>query len=401
MEYRLTAKGSDLLPEGRTVTALAISPAELTFDSPELYRQVLVTGTLDDGTRADLTGLVTWSFSAPVATITARGILRPATAGEAILTATMGDQTTTVPVKFLPSGTKVNLDFVQDVNPVITRLGCSTGTCHGSKDGKGGFKLSLRGYDPIYDVRGFSDDHSARRINSASPDDSMMLLKATGAVPHEAGMLTDHDSRYYHIIRQWIAGGAKLDLTKARVASIELFPKNPVVQNVGGRQQFRVVARYTDGKTRDVTLESFVESGNADVAGHDDFGLISTARRGEAPILARYEGAYAATTLTVMGDRKGFTWKEPESWGEIDKLVSAKWNRMKLAPSNLCNDEEFVRRIYLDLAGLPPTAEKVKAFAADKRPTREKRPSPHPARTCWCSRPSTSPATSPCQWPAW
>ena len=366
-------EGVGKLPEGRTVTALAISPADVTLDSPELYRQMLVTGTLDDGTSADLTGLVKWSFSAPVATITERGILRPAKAGDAVLTAAMGDKTATVPVKFAPSGAEVKLDFVQDVNPVITRLGCNMGTCHGAKDGKGGFKLSLRGYDPIYDVRGFSDDHTARRLNSASPDDSLMLLKATGAVPHEAGMLTDHDSRYYHIIRQWIAGGAKLDVTKPKVAAIEIFPKNPVVQNVGGRQQFRVVARYTDGKTRDVTLESFIESGNADVAGHDDFGLISTARRGEAPILARYEGAYAATTLTVMGDREGFTWKEPETWGEIDKLVASKWNRMKIAPSELCTDEEFVRRIHLDLTGLPPAAAKVKSFVADKRPTREKR----------------------------
>ncbi len=366
-------EGTANLPEGRTVTALTISPADVTLDSPELYRQMLVTGTLDDGSSSDLTGLVKWSFSAPVATITGRGILRPATAGEAVLTAAIGDKAATVPVKFAPSGAEAKLDFVQDVNPVITRLGCNMGTCHGANDGKGGFKLSLRGYDPLYDVRGFSDDHAARRLNSASPDDSLMLLKATGAVPHEAGMLTDHDSRYYHIIRQWIAGGAKLDVTKPRVASIEIFPKNPVVQNVGGRQQFRVMARYTDGEMRDVTLESFIESGNADVAGHDDFGLINTARRGEAPILARYEGAYAATTLTVMGDREGFTWKEPEAWGEIDKLVASKWNRMKIAPSELCTDEEFVRRVHLDLGGLPPSAAKVRAFVADKRPTREKR----------------------------
>lgn len=366
-------EGVALLPKGRSVTALAISPAEVTLDSPELYRQMLVTGTLDNGTTADLTGLVKWTINQPVATITDRGILRPATPGEAILTASMGDKTTTIPVKFTPTGAAAPLDFVQDVNPVITRLGCNTGTCHGAKDGKGGFKLSLRGYDPLYDVRAFSDDHSARRMNPASPDDSLMLLKATGAVPHEAGMLTDHDSRYYHTIRQWIAGGAKLDTSKHRVASIELFPKNPVVQNIGGRQQFRVMAHYADGRTRDVTLESFIESGNADVAGHDDFGLISTSRRGEAPILARYEGAYAATTLTVMGDRDAFTWKEPETWGEIDKLVASKWNRMKIEPSALCTDEEFVRRIHLDLTGLPPRAEKVKAFIADKRPAREKR----------------------------
>lgn len=365
--------GPGALPEGRTITAIQITPAQVTFDSPGIYSQMLATGTLDDGTAADLTSLVKWSLDQPVASVTDRGVLRPLAAGAAKLIATMGGKSTSIPITFAPSEKTPEVDFIQDVTPIIARLGCNAGTCHGAKDGKDGFKLSLRGYDPIYDVRAFSDDHTARRINSASPDDSLMLLKATGAVPHEPGMLTDHDSRYYRIIREWISGGTKLDLTKPRVASIELFPKDPVVQNVGGRQQFRVMARYTDGKTRDVTLESFIETGNGDVANHDDFGLLQTNRRGEAPILARYEGRYAATTLTVMGDRKGFTWKEPEVWGEIDKLVAAKWQRMKLESSDLCTDEEFVRRVHLDLTGLPPRAEEVKAFASDKRPTREKR----------------------------
>jgi WD40 repeat protein len=360
------------LPEGRSVTAITLSPNAATFDSAGRYVQVLATATLDDGTTADVTGFVKWSVNSPVATVSDRGVVRPAAAGEGVLTASLGDKSATAPVKFAPAAV-ASVDFVQDVNPVITRLGCNMGTCHGAKDGKAGFKLSLRGYDPLYDVRGFSDDHTARRVNFASPDDSLMLLKATGAVPHEAGMLTDHGSRYYHVIRDWIASGAKLDTKAAKVASIELFPKNPVVQNLGGRQQFRVVARYADGKTRDVTLESFIESGNTEVAEHDEFGLLHTVRRGEAPILARYEGAYAATTLTVMGDRKGFTWKAPETWGEIDKLVAAKWERMKLQPSELCTDEEFVRRVHLDLTGLPPTSERVKSFVADDRPTREKR----------------------------
>ncbi len=361
------------LPQDRTVTAIQLSPADLAFDSAERYVQVIATATLNDGTTADVTGFVKWGVDGPVATVTERGVVRPGSAGAGILSAALGGISVTAPVKFSPVGDARHLDFVQDVNPVITRLGCNMGTCHGAKDGKGGFKLSLRGYDPIYDVRGFGDDHTARRVNFASPDDSLMLLKATGAVPHEAGQLTDHDSRYYHVIRQWIADGAKLDPQAARVASIELFPKNPVIQNLGGRQQFRVIARYGDGQTRDVTLESYIESGNTEVAEHDEFGLLHTVRRGEAPILARYEGAYAATTLTVMGDRDGFTWKTPEAWGEIDKLVAAKWERMKLQPSELCTDEEFVRRVHLDLTGLPPTSDRVKSFAADNRPTRVKR----------------------------
>ncbi|MCB1207626.1 MAG: hypothetical protein KDN18_25465, partial [Verrucomicrobiae bacterium] len=223
------------LPEGRQVTAITLSPAAPAFDSPGRYTQVLATAKLDDGTTADVTGFVKWQVEGPVASISGRGILRPATAGEGKLIASLGNLSASVPVTYSPSATPTGIDFVQDVNPVITRLGCNMGTCHGAKDGKGGFKLSLRGYDPLYDVRAFADDHTARRVNFASPDDSLMLLKATGAVPHEAGMVTDHDSRYYHVVREWISSGAKLNPKAARVASIELFPKNPVIQNLGGR----------------------------------------------------------------------------------------------------------------------------------------------------------------------
>jgi hypothetical protein len=179
--------------------------------------------------------------------------------------------------------------------------------------------------------------------------------------------------KYYDILRAWIADGAKLDLNATRVAKIDLFPKNPVVQTPGARQQVRIVATYADGRQRDVTAEAFVESGNGDVAKTDGGGLVETLRRGEAPLLARYEGNYAATTLTVMGNRKGFEWKQPESWSQIDELVAAKWQRMKIQPSELCTDAEFLRRTSLDLTGLPPTADEVRAFIADQRPVRAKR----------------------------
>ena len=171
--------------------------------------------------------MVKFQLDQPLAAISKSGVIRPAKDGAATLAVSYENISASVPVKIGNQAADVNLNFVQDVNPVITRLGCNMGTCHGAKDGKGGFKLSLRGYDPIYDVRGFSDDHSARRVNFASPDDSLMLLKATGAVPHEAGVVTEMDSRYYHTIRHWIAGGAKLDTKVAKVASIELFRKTP------------------------------------------------------------------------------------------------------------------------------------------------------------------------------
>jgi hypothetical protein len=255
----------------------------------------------------------------------------------------------------------------------LSRLGCNQGTCHGAAKGKNGFKLSLRGYDAIADVRAFTDDLASRRVNLASPDKSLMLLKSTASVPHEGGQVVRPDSKYYRIIHDWIGAGAKLNLDTSRVVSIELFPKNPTIQQINARQQIRVVASYSDGSSRDVTREAVLSSGNTEVATIDEAGLLTSLRRGEAPVLGRYEGAYAATTITVMGDRTGFVWKDPETWGRIDELTSAKWKRMKIEASGLCSDTDFIRRVYLDLTGLPPTIDDVKAFLADQRETRTKR----------------------------
>ncbi|QDT15230.1 DUF1549 domain-containing protein [Alienimonas californiensis] len=270
-------------------------------------------------------------------------------------------------------GVTKSVDYIQDVTPVLSKMGCNAGTCHGSKDGKNGFKLSLRGYDPLFDVRALTDDHAARRVNVASPDDSLMLLKATAAVPHEGGQLTTKDADYYKILRAWIADGAHLDQNAPRVASIALTPADPVLEAAGETVQFGVVATFADGTTRDVTSEAFVETGDGEVATADAAGALTAVRRGEAPVLARYEGAYAATTLTVMGDRSRFEWETPPTWGKIDELVADKWQTLKIRPSGLSDDASFLRRVHLDLTGLPPTADAVKAFLADDRPTREKR----------------------------
>lgn len=264
-------------------------------------------------------------------------------------------------------------DYIVDVTPVLSKMGCNMGTCHGAKDGKNGFKLSLRGYDPVFDLRAFADDLASRRVNLASPDDSLILLKATGAVPHEGGQRTKQGDKYYQIVRDWIAAGAKVNFDSPKVARIELTPKNPVVNKVGDTEKMKVIAFYTDGSKRDVSNEAFIESGNVDIIKADEKGVVTTLRRGEAPVLARYEGAYAATTITVMGDRSGFKWKNQPTYSEVDELVEAKWKRMKILPSELCTDDEFVRRVHLDLTGLPPTADDIRKFTADNRDPQLKR----------------------------
>ena len=335
--------------------------------------QLVLTGRLADGTSLDLTRMVQFSAAQPnVVSVSSSGLVRVLGKGQTKLSASVGGQTVEIPVNVVSSEI-ASTDYIRDVTPVLSKLGCNAGTCHGSKDGKNGFKLSLRGYDPIYDTRAFTDELASRRANIAAPENSLMLLKATGAVPHLGGQVTKPGEPYYEIIRRWIGGGAKLDLTTARIESISIEPQMPVVQKLGAKQQMRIVATYTDGTVRDVTAESFIESSNRDVAQADGSGLITTERRGESAILARFEGKYAATTVTAMGAREGFTWVDPEKWNFIDGHVANKLKRMKIVQSGLCTDSEFVRRVYLDLTGLPPTADQVRGFVADERDVKTKR----------------------------
>jgi len=355
------------------LSALEVLPRAVQLDSQYAYAQLIVTGVTPAGERIDVTRHAKFDVPTELLRVTEAGLVTPSADGGGTLTVSLDAAQATVPVSVTGTAVEYHPDYVRDVAPVLSRLGCTAGTCHGSKDGKNGFKLSLRGYDPLNDVRAFTDDHAARRTSVASPDDSLMLLKCTGAVPHVGGQLTRPGEPYYQLIRDWIADGAKLNAKSPRVAKIEICPVDPVVEKVGGRQQFRVVATYTDGLQRDVTREAFVESGNTEVVKAEKHGLTTALRRGEAPILARFEGAYAATTMTVMGDRTGFVWQDPQKFNAIDEFTAAKWKRLKIQPADLCTDAEFMRRVCLDLTGVPPAADAVRAFLADARPAQVKR----------------------------
>src|SRR2546426_1140827 len=191
--------------------------------------------------------MVKFAMKPPLVEVSPRGILRPLKNGAGKLAVSVAGKTMELPVEIAGLGKGYQADFIRDVNPVLSHLGCNAGTCHGAKEGKNGFKLSLRGYDPETDLRSLTDDLASRRVNLASPDDSLMLLKAVAEVPHEGGRRMTVDSKYYGILLQWIANGAALDLKSPRVAKIEIFPQDPVVQQLGSRQQMRVVATYADG----------------------------------------------------------------------------------------------------------------------------------------------------------
>ena len=358
------------------VESISIIPETISLDLATSYAQVVVMAHLQNGNVVDVTRDAEFTTDCKQIDVDWTGLLQLANEGHRLevdtkLTVSYANQTASADIR-ANLAHKYKADFRMDVNPLITRLGCNAGTCHGSQSGKNGFKLSLRGYDPVYDIRSLTDELLARRINLVKPDQSLLLAKPSASVPHEGGQLIAVDDKYYSVIKNWIENGAEFDSATARVISISIQPENPVLQSAGDSQQMRVVATFEDNSQRDVTRESFIESANLEVATIDGT-VVKASRRGEAAILARYEGAYAATTATVMGDRSGFVWEQPEVYTDIDKMVADKWQRLKILPSELCSDNEFVRRAYLDLTGLPPSADDITEFLHDELPSKEKR----------------------------
>ena len=353
--------------------ALEVFPKALALDGPRDARRVLVSGVLADGSRVDLSGSATFEGAEGVA-FDASGFAHGTKDGSYPVKVSASGREVILPVTVANASNPRPVGFVRDVAPALSRLGCNAGTCHGSAKGKKGFKLSLRGYDLDYDYAQLVDDLAGRRFNRSAPDQSLMLLKPTTGVPHEGGQVLRPDSPAYALLRDWIAQGVRSDVGKVgRVASLEVYPPVIDLAREDQRQQMMVIARYPDGTTRDVTLDAIYSSSVPTVADVSPSGLVTSARRGEAAILVRYEGAYGVDNVTVMGDRSGFAWAEPVEHNYVDQRVDAKLKKLRILPSPLADDADFLRRASFDLTGLPPSPEAVRAFLADQSETRAKR----------------------------
>lgn len=354
------------------VKALRLEPAQITLKDGREERRVLVLGRTESGASIDLTSEARFRTDASFIKIDSAGYIRGTDKGKADVIVSAHGQEAKLPVT-VEDAAAPPIRFVRDVEPVLSKAGCNAGTCHGAAKGKNGFKLSLRGYDPEFDYQALINDLSGRRFNRVNVEESLMLLKPTAEVPHEGRQAIKPGSREFHILRQWIAEGSKYEDPKAgRATKIEILPAEVEMDLPERAQQLLVIAQYPDGATRDVTREAVFESNNSDVAEVKD-GVVKAIRRGEAAILIRYEGLYAARQVTVMGDRSGFQWVEAPENNYVDKHIHAKLRKMKILPSDLCTDAEFIRRIYLDVTGRPPTAEQVRVFLDDKTAGKEKR----------------------------
>jgi hypothetical protein len=265
--------------------------------------------------------------------------------------------------------------FLRDVAPILNKVGCTAGTCHGAAKGKNGFKLSLRGYDPQLDYEALLYDLAGRRFNRADPGKSLMLAKPSLEVAHGGGRRFAKDSDYYKTIYAWIAQGVPFgDPAKESVAELRTEPKEIFMTRPGEAASLKVVARYLDDQTRDVTRETTIESNVPDVASvESDTSTIRGERVGEATLLVRYQGTFGAIPVTVLNPKPGFVWKPLPQHNYIDRLVDAKLERLKIQPSPVTDDVTVFRRLSLDLTGHLPSPESVRAFLDDPTPSRMKR----------------------------
>ena len=268
--------------------------------------------------------------------------------------------------------TPAYVSFKNETLPALTKAGCNMGACHGSPSGKAGFRLSLRGFDPPLDVVTLRTEYFNRRTNIMDPAESLILKKPLMEVAHGGGRRLHKGDASYRVLFDWISEGLRLDAADAPdLVKIEVFPSQRVFHALGTRQQLRVNGYFSDGTVRDLTPLTVFSSSNESVATVSATGLVEKTGRGETAILARLLDKMSTGYMTFLEDVKGFAWTNPPANNFVDTLVFEKLKQLQILPSDLCSDEEFIRRAYLDATGRLPRPEESLAFlnakSADKR----------------------------------
>jgi hypothetical protein len=350
------------------VLEVSVEPSQVTLTHADDQQRLLVSAKLADGTFRDCTRTAQYSTANPaVAAVNAQGIVTPRDAGRTTIQVSTSGMSVTVPVT-VQSAAGRPISFSHDVMPILAKAGCNSGACHGAASGKKGFKISLRGYDPATDFITLTRGTEGRRLNLNDPDHSLLFLKPTGGVPHEGGKRFDARSPYGRTLRRWIAEGALADTnTAGPLGELDVYPQFRSFPAPGLEQQLLVMARFKDGTSRDVTADARYSSNNENAADLDESGLVRMPHKGEAALMVRYGSMVAVSTVVVLKHDPAFAWNDPPENNYVDRLVHAKLKQMEIQPSDLTTDAEFLRRVYYDVIGLPPTPEETRAFLADQR----------------------------------
>jgi mono/diheme cytochrome c family protein len=360
-------------PPDPQIVSIEAFPKEVRLESAADFHRVIVIARFKDASTHDITQLSKMSLKDPSTAQLLGTSLTPKKDGTTSLQIDYRGLSATVPVTVKDAKKPRPVSFQLDVMPVLTAAGCNTGSCHGAARGQDGFHLSLYGFDPKGDHFRLTTEMAGRRINLAVPEESLMLTKSIGTVPHTGGNLMKVGSPFYQTLVSWIRDGAKFDEGEIpKPSGIEVEPRQFVLTGSDVKIPFTVRALYSDGTDRDVTtLSGFSSSNDNSVSIRAREGIASSKNRGEAFLLARFhtftEGAQAIVVPA------GLDYKRPAfpEFNYIDHHVAEKLNKLRIIPSDLADDETFLRRVFLDIVGGPPSVQERGVFLADTR--KEKR----------------------------
>jgi Protein of unknown function (DUF1549)/Protein of unknown function (DUF1553) len=349
---------------------LTVYPEKIQLDNARDPHRLVAVQFREDGVTRDVTSEAKITIEpATLAQWTDTRRLKPLVDGEGTVRVEYDGQTVTLPLSVKQSKNDPPISFRNDLMPALMSAGCNTGTCHGSAQGKNGFRMSLFGFDPEADFVRFTRESRVRRVNVALPDQSLMLTKPLNEVNHEGGAVFTKDSYLYKIVRRWIVEGAPDDAAGLpTVTGLRILPEEVVMEGKGSKQQFMILATYSDGTDRDVTDMAILSTVDASLVAIDKEGMAVAGNRGEAYIMGRFSTfAVVSKVITIPEGEQAREQSLPPA-NYIDELVYEKLKKLRITQASLCADDVFLRRVYLDVLGVLPSVDETMAFLEDTAP---------------------------------
>ncbi len=342
-------------------------PGDIQLSTRRDHQSIIVQALYSNGLTRDVSSEAEYSIAEPALAKIESGTVLPVKDGATELRIALAGKSISLPVTVKDAAIERPVSFKLDVMPIFMKAGCNTGSCHGAARGKDGFRLSLFGFDPDGDYHRLTRELNGRRLNLALVHDSLLLEKSAGRVSHTGGKRFEKDSRLYGTLVRWLEARAPRDPADIpHPTGIEFYPPSAVLNGEGATQKLTVRAKYSDGSTRDVTGLAYFLSNNDTSAKVSQEGLVSAGARGEAFIMARFDTFTVGSHFIVLPKDLEFQSPKIAENNYVDTLINQKLGKLRIAPSGLCSDEVFLRRAYLDIIGLLPTAEEYTRFISNE-----------------------------------